>query len=364
MNKLTVPFFITHRGCPHRCVFCDQEKISGSTGDLPGEKEIIRKISEYRQTGGTKSMEVAFFGGSFTSLSVESRERLLRPLQPLLKSGEVGSIRISTRPDCVDPGIVAFLKDMGVSTVELGVQSMDDYVLELSGRGHGSGEVESAVSCLKSAGMGVGIQLMPGLPGDSPAGSLDSLCRVLELEPDFLRVYPTVVIAGTALEELYANGSYYPMTLDEAVGLCKVMLLESIRSGIPVIRMGLQPTDELRKPGNIVAGPWHPAFRQLVEAELCFDLLARIIGESCLHGGDVTVHCAPVRVADVIGQKRANAMRLLRQFGVKLAAVKPERGMSTMELGAVFGGAAFYGNMLKDLCYDLCSSEMCIHGAG
>jgi histone acetyltransferase (RNA polymerase elongator complex component) len=351
MNKLTVPFFIRHRGCPHRCVFCDQEKISGSTGDLPRETDIVEKVSGYGKTCVRESLEVAFFGGSFTSLSMECQEQLLRPLQPLLKSGEVSSVRISTRPDSVDSHVAAYLKNMGVATVELGVQSMDDNVLELSGRGHGSREVESAVSCLKYAGMAVGIQLMPGLPGDSPEKSLDSLRRVLALKPDFLRIYPTVVISGTALEELYVSGSYRPMTLDGAVGLCKVMLHESLRSGIPVIRMGLQPTDELRKPGVIVAGPWHPAFRQLVEAELCFDLLACVIGESSRHGDEVTVHCAPARISDVIGQKKTNVERLSRQFGVKLAAVNPEPGMSPMELSVVFDGRARTGNMLKDLNY-------------
>jgi histone acetyltransferase (RNA polymerase elongator complex component) len=200
--------------------------------------------------------------------------------------------------------------------------------------------------------MAVGIQLMPGLPGDSPEKSLDSLRRVLALKPDFLRIYPTVVISGTALEELYVNGSYHPMTLDGAVGLCKVMLQESRRSGIPVIRMGLQPTDELRKQGVIIAGPWHPAFRQLVEAELCFDLLACIIGESRRYGDEVTVFCAPARVSDVIGQRKTNVKRLSRQFGVKLAAIKPEPGMPPLELRVVYDGEARTGNMLRDLKYN------------
>ncbi len=353
MKKLTVPFFIAHRGCPHRCVFCDQVKISGSAEGLPGEREILGKIAEYGKTEGSKDLEVAFFGGSFTSLSTDSQKQLLSPLQPLLKSGEVGSIRISTRPDSVDNGSASFLKSLGVATVELGVQSMDDSVLELSGRGHGTREVETAVSFLKSQGLAVGIQLMPGLPGDTPAKSLGSLRRAMALKPDFLRIYPTVVISGTALEELYVIGSYRPMTLDGAVRLCKIMLHETLRSGIPVIRMGLQPTDELRKEGIIVAGPWHPAFRQMVEAELCFDLLACMIGESRMPGDEVTVLCAPARVSDVIGQRKMNVARLFRRFGLKLAAVKSERGMSPLELRVVCGAEARIGNVLKDLNYNL-----------
>lgn len=351
MKTLTVPFFITHRGCPHRCVFCDQRKISGSSGDLPREKEIVGKISEYRKTGRGKPLEVAFFGGSFTSLQLELQEQLLQPLQPLLESGEVDSVRISTRPDGIDPGTAAFLKERGVATVELGVQSMDDRVLELSGRGHSSGEVGRALSCLKKQGLTVGIQLMPGLPGDSAAKSLDSLRRVLALKPDFIRIYPTVVILDTALEKLYANGSYRPITLDDAVGLCKVMLHDALRAGIPVIRLGLQSTEELQKDGVIVAGPWHPSFRQLVESELCFDLLACIIEDQRLLGSEVVVHCAPSRVSDVIGQRKANIHRLSRQLGVKLAVIKADAEMSPLELRVEHAGGICEGNILKDLSY-------------
>ncbi len=357
MTKQTVPFFITHRGCPHRCVFCDQVKISGSAEGLLRKIEILQKIEEYRKTCGREMLEVAFFGGSFTSLSPESQEQLLAPLQPLLISGEVRSVRISTRPDSVDSRTAVFLKSLGVATVELGVQSMDDNVLELSGRGHGSTEVESAVSCLKKHGMAVGIQLMPGLPGDTPVKSLDSLRRVMALKPDFLRIYPTVVISGTALEVLYTNGSYRPMSLDGAIRLCKIMLHESLRAGIPVIRMGLQPTDELQKEGVIVAGPWHPAFRQMVEAELCFDLVKSIIKDFARSSDMVTVHCSPSRVSDVIGQRKMNLIRLSRQFGINFAAVKSEAGMSQHELTIESGGEVRTGNMLKNLHYNLEMNE-------
>jgi len=351
MKKLTVPFFISHRGCPYRCVFCDQIKISGSTEELPRESDIIGKIDEYRKTADGKEMEVAFFGGSFTSLPMAVQEQLLVPVQPLLSAGVVGSVRISTRPDSVDAASAVFLKKMGVVTVELGAQSMDGDVLELSGRGHGCKEVKNAVSVLKDEGLAVGIQLMPGLPGDTPAKSLVSLDRALALNPDFLRIYPTVVIAGTSLEEMYLRGSYRPMTLGAAVQLCKVMLVECLRSNVPVIRMGLQPTADLLAEGVIVAGPWHPAFRQMVEAELCFDLIGRVIHDTVAPDDTITVFCNPSRVSDVAGQRRINARRLIRQFGIRLAAVRPDPGLSPLELRVVSDSGVRKGNMLRDLHY-------------
>jgi histone acetyltransferase (RNA polymerase elongator complex component) len=351
MNKLTVPIFISHRGCPHRCVFCDQVKISGSAAMLPRESDLIGKIGEYTKTSNGRKLEVAFFGGSFTGLPVTAQEKLLVPLQPLLSAGEVASVRISTRPDSVDPASAAFLKRMGVGAVELGVQSMDDEVLELSGRGHGSREVADAVSVLKDEGLAAGIQLMPGLPGDSSAKSLASLHRALDLKPNFLRIYPTLVIAGTPLEDLYLHGSYRPMTLDRAVRLCKVMLVESLRSNVPVIRMGLQPTADLLTEGVIVAGPWHPAFRQMVEAELCFDLISSMIHGAVPCDDMVTVFCCPSRVSDVAGQRRANAERLRRQFGIRIAAVRPDPELTPFELIVVSNSGVRRGNMLRDLRY-------------
>jgi histone acetyltransferase (RNA polymerase elongator complex component) len=204
------------------------------------------------------------------ALPCQSDGQLL-PLQHLLAVGEVSGIRVSTRPDAIDLRTVTFLKGMGVAIVELGVQSMADDVLQLSGRGHGSNEVRKAVSCLRDAGLAVGLQLMPGLPGDTPGKALESLHVLLELKPDFLRIYPTLVIAGTELEKLYEDGSYQPMTLVDAVNLCKVMLHEAAVSGVPVIRMGCSRL-QCRTPNHCHQAV-SPAFRQLVEVELCYDLL-------------------------------------------------------------------------------------------
>lgn len=350
MKTPIVPFFITHRGCPHRCVFCNQDSIAGVASAFPTAAEIVEKVDEYRRSGGAESVEVAFFGGSFTGLSRTDQERLLSPLQPLLASGAVSSVRVSTRPDTIDEETVFLLDSYGVRIVELGVQSMDDGVLEMSGRGHVAIDVEKAVSCLKACGFRVGIQLMPGLPGDTSRTSLTSLSRVLNLGPDFLRIYPTVVIEGTSLAKSYAEGAYRPLSLRAAVSLCKVMLHRSLVAGVPVIRVGLQPTSELEREGVVVAGPFHPAFRQLVESELFFDLLSRLVADGNSDENGVTVCCAPSRVSDVIGQGRSN-IRLLAERGVRVVAVRGDELLSPMEIAVERYNGIRTGNILNDLHY-------------
>ncbi|MEI8355907.1 MAG: radical SAM protein [Deltaproteobacteria bacterium] len=358
MKRCIVPFFIAHRGCPHRCVFCDQLKISGSKNQFPAISEIIDTVIAYRKSSRFAAVEVAFFGGSFTALPVEEQEQLLLPLQPLIADGRVDSVRVSTRPDAVNALNAAYLKGMGVSTVELGVQSMSDEVLLLAGRGHNSQSVHEAVSFLKDAGITVGLQLMPGLPGDTPARSLDSLQTVLGMRPDFLRIYPTIVIAGTPLENLYNSGSFRPMTLAGAVDLCKVMLHRALRSGVPVIRIGVQPTAELQYPGVIIAGPFHPAFRQLVEGELCFDLLVKLTATSVCGEGPLTINCSPSRVSDVVGQRKVNMHRLSSRYGITVAAVRGDEKLSPSELCIASGGVECTANIIRDLDY---SREVITH---
>ena len=350
MRPLIVPFFISHQGCPHQCVFCDQVKISGGREKLPSGADIIARIAACRASAGFKPVEVAFYGGTFTNLPEEEQERLLLPLQPLLASGEVISVRLSTRPDAVDYGSARFLARMGVGTVELGVQSMDDEVLALSGRGHKAACTIEACRTLRRAGMTVGMQLMPGLPGDTGEKSLSSLESVLALRPDFLRIYPTLVIAGTRLEELYRSGGYTPLSLAEAVSLCKVMLHRALAESVRVVRIGLQPTAELETGGVIPAGPYHPAFRQLVEAELCYDLLRKLTS-GIRADSPVTVFCAPSRISDVIGQRRDNIKRLHREQGIKIASVKADPALSHLEIVIDHREGIMRGDIVRDMDY-------------
>lgn len=346
-----MPFFISHRGCPHRCVFCNQEKIAGANGDLPTAEEIRATVAAYQHSSGCRQVAVAFYGGSFTGLTREDQVRLLQPLQALLAKGEVSSIRVSTRPDSLDASAAAFLSASRVRTVELGVQSLDDRVLAEAERGHCAADVERAVSCLKGEGISVGLQLMPGLPGDSAEISVATLTRALILQPDFLRIYPTLVVAGAALARRFAEGRYTPLTLAEAVCLCKMLLHQALLAGVPVVRMGLQPTTDLERAGTILAGPFHPAFRQLVEAELCFDLLVKLIPPAAAGGGPYTISCSPARIADVVGQKRSNMQRLLRERGIRIARILGDPRLTPFDLIVEDSTGTRKGTILHDLRY-------------
>ena len=298
-------------------------------------------------------MDVAFYGGSFTSLPREDQLLLLGPLQNLLAAGDVSSIRISTRPDSLDAPAAAFLSESGVRTVELGVQSLDDTVLAQSERGHCAADVEKAVSCLQNEGISVGLQLMPGLPGDTRAISVSSLTRALALRPDFLRIYPTLVVAGTSLARCYAEGSYRPLSLGEAVSLCKILLHRALLAGVPVVRMGLQPTTDLETAGTILAGAYHPAFRQMVEADLCFDLLEKLIPLDAESAESFTVNCSPSRIADVVGQKRSNIRRLFRERGVRIGRVQGDSRLTPFDIVVEGSNGIRQGSIIKDLHYSV-----------
>ena len=314
---------------------------------LPSPEEIQERVRQYRVSSGQATVEVAFYGGSFTLLPFREQRDLLTPLQPLLDAGEVSAVRLSTRPDALCPDVIGLLRDFRVSLVELGVQSMDDAVLAASGRGHAAADTERAFSCLHDAGIDVGAQLMPGLPGDSPSGAIRSLHQVLALNPFCLRIYPTLVIEGTDLAERYRRGEYTPLSLKEAVSLGARLLHAALRADVPVIRMGLQATDTLTGPDGVVAGPWHPAFRHLVESELACDLLLHLTDGMT---GPVTVTAHPARLSAVTGQNCANRNRL-RERGVLMHKVLPDAGLSPHELAVTSDGFTRKGNIVTDLHY-------------
>lgn len=350
MKRVIVPFYISHQGCPHQCVFCDQKVITGSSGILPAADEILTAVREWRRSSGAEPVEAAFYGGSFTLLSRRQQQALLEPLQPLLQSGEVASIRVSTRPDAVDATTAGFLRESGVSLVELGVQSMDDRALELAGRGHTALDTIAAFAALRAAGVIVGAQTMPGLPGESGEGAIASFRRLLALRPDLVRIYPAVVLQGTGLARMYQQGDYLPLTLEEAVRVCKIMLHDADCAGIPVIRVGLQPTDELSSGSEVIAGPYHPAFRQLAQGERWFDLL-QVLGREFSPGTELTISTAMTEVSDVVGQKRRNIFRLERLSGLQVAAVYGDDALTAGTIRITGAGQTVHGDLLRDLNY-------------
>ena len=263
-----IPIFISHQGCPHQCVFCNQHHIAGQVKGT-GPAEVAPAIEEalvWLRRNREAEVQVAFYGGTFTGLSREHQAELLAAVAPFLADGRVHTIRLSTRPDRLTPDDATFLKRHGVTVVELGVQSMTPAVLDLCQRGHTAAEVRGAVAALRQAGVKVGIQLMAGLPGETPATLLASAHQVAALAPDFVRIYPTVVVAGSALAAWHATGQYRPLTLGRAVILVARMKALFDGVAIPVVRMGLHDSPGLA--AAIVAGPHHPAFGELVKAHL------------------------------------------------------------------------------------------------
>ena len=346
MKKVTVPFFISHQGCPHTCVFCDQRIISGANGALPTSEQIRDKIGLWRSTAGNRPLEVAFFGGTFTALPEDVQENLLVPLQPLLENGTIDSVRISTRPDCITAARVKWLSGMGVRTIELGVQSMEDAVLAASGRGHSAAESLNAIRILKGNGIQTGAQLMPGLPGDTPAISLASLERVIAAGADVLRIYPTVVLQGTELARRYAAGEFIPLNLDKGVSLCKLLLQRAMQAGIPVIRIGLQ-ADHGLDADSVLGGCWHPGLGQLVRSQLYNDLISRFVPAD----ERATLYCHPARLSDVMGMNRNN-LKLQAGRGV-MTDVIPDASLQKEELKVQTAHSCVTYSIITDLHYSI-----------
>lgn len=272
-----IPFFISHQGCPHQCVFCNQEVITGEVKkDVTGG--TVKKTLDQRLSGvdnQNREVEVAFYGGSFTGIPLGMQEELLGAVQPFLARGEVNSIRLSTRPDYIDHGIAAFLASYGVNTVELGVQSLDSEVLAASGRGHSREQVERAFAVLQKEKLQTGGQLMIGLPGDSHRRIMKSCRRLADLAPDLVRIYPALVLQGSPLARLYQEGRFRPLSLNETLALSAKLKEFFDQRDIPVIRMGLQPSLSLES--ELVAGPYHPAFGELVKSRVFFRRIRKIL---------------------------------------------------------------------------------------
>lgn len=270
-----IPIFISHQGCPHQCVFCNQNKISGVNNEVT-EKDVIETIDSYLNTIGSNSgtIEVSFFGGTFTAIPVEKQKELLKVTKRYKERGIVQKIRLSTRPDAISKYILEYLKEYKVDIIELGVQSLDDNVLKLSGRGHTVTQVEKSSKLIKEFGFVLGHQIMPGLPGSNYEIDIETAKKSVEMNPDICRIYPALVIKDTPMERMYMRGEYTPYTIEEAVGISKEILKIYKNNKINIIRIGLQPTDTLTLGKDIVEGPFHPSFRELVESSLICDVLS------------------------------------------------------------------------------------------
>ena len=316
MKHINVSLFVPHLGCPHRCVFCDQTAISGAGRPITKEDVVSACETAMRTPHRQEDAEIAFFGGSFTAVDRSVQRMCLETAAPYLKTGFSG-IRVSTRPDAVDEDSLRFLKHYGVTAVELGAQSMDNAVLALNERGHTAEETAGAAALVKEYGFSLGLQMMTGLPGATDQTDRNTADALIGLRPDTVRIYPTVVLRNTALTRMYAAGKYTPPTLGQSVTLCAELLNRFHAAGIPVIRLGLHAGGNISE--NYVAGPYHPAFRELCEAEICKDKIASLLSGHV--PGAYTILVAQGHASKAAGQKRSN-LRCFEEQGFRLKIVE------------------------------------------
>lgn len=335
-RPLVIPVFIPHTGCPHQCAFCNQMSITGEKSRLPSARQLEKQIEtflSYRK-GHRTEVQVAFYGGNFLGLKHETILRLLTETTRFVKDGRVDGIRFSTRPDTVDIARLDIIRDFPVKTIELGVQSMDDRVLALAERGHTVKDTRNAFSLLHEHNYEIGAQMMVGLPGDTRNLAIDTGCCIAALKPAFVRIYPTVVLAGSRLARWYKTGKYAPLSLDDCITLVKELYTAFHRQNIPVIRMGLQASEDLDREATVLAGPYHPAFGHLVYSEIFLDRATALL-EHTSHGDNPTVTLAvhPHDISRMRGLKNKNLEILKKKFDIVKINVLPDPDMEKDHVG-------------------------------
>ncbi len=312
LRHYTIPIFVPDLACPNRCVFCNQQKISGTLCQ-PSDIEIHEIITERLFTIPAGSeVEIGFFGGNFTGIPLNEQEHLLLLVQPYLKQGRVSAIRLSTRPDYIDQQRLDLLKAYDVRTIELGAQSLDEEVLKLTGRGHTVEDVRKASQMILDNGFSLGLQMMIGLPGDTTEKSEHTAREIIRLGATSARIYPTLVIRDTELETLYLEGKYIPLTIEEAVAWAKEIVLIFENAGVSIIRLGLHPSEGLLQGRNLVGGPFHVSFAELVHTEIWNDLL-RPLMESASEK-DIRIAVAEGQVNAAVGYGGKNRDMLKMNF--------------------------------------------------
>lgn len=339
-KQYIIPIFVPHLGCPNDCIFCNQKTISGQKKNMTKE-EADKIIKDYLSSIEKEDaeVEIAFFGGSFTAIEEEQQEELLQVAYKYIKEKKVSSIRISTRPDCIDKKILKRLKKYKVKTIELGVQSANNYILQKSNRGHSFEDVIKASKLIRWYGFELGHQMMVGLPESTRIDEINTAKALIKLKPKIVRIYPVLVVKNTKLEKDYTKGNYEPLPLVQAVEICKELVNMFNKKKISIIRIGLQTTEEIANPSEenseVVAGPYHPAFRQLVEAGLWYDAIVYKIKQLNVKVKEVEVRINPIDVNNVIGHKKDNVLKLKEIYDVDLVLKQDEsikQGKSKIEV--------------------------------
>lgn len=317
MKKRIIPIFVPHRGCPHDCIFCNQKKITGVSTEVTSEetRNIIEK--DLSTIPKDASVEIAFFGGSFTAIDENIQNELLLVAKEYVDKGLVSDIRMSTRPDCISEDILNRLKEYKTTVIELGVQSMDDKVLHDSARGHNIESVIKGANLIKESGINLGLQMMVGLPSDTEEKCINTAKRFIELNPFCVRIYPTLVVKDTGLETLLNEGEYKPFTLEQCISIVKKLLVLFYVNNINVIRVGLQATEDIQLGKEVVDGPYHPAFRELVEGEMIKDYIYYLVIRN------KTASCVEIKInnkniSKVIGNKKINKLFFKNKLNINM----------------------------------------------
>ena len=343
-KEYIIPIFVPNLGCPNDCTFCNQKKISGQQTNVTPD-DVKKTIEYYLENfkDSSKYVEVAFFGGSFTGIDEGVQKELLEAANEYIKKGKVNSIRISTRPDYINRKILKMLKKYKVKTIELGVQSANDYVLKRANRGHNFEDVKKASKLIRWNGFTLGHQMMVGLPESSRADEINTAKALVKLKPKMVRIYPVLVVKNTKLEQEYENGTYEPLSVVQAVEICKELVRIFDEKNINVIRVGLQNTEEISDPKNskseVVAGPYHPAFRQLVESGMWYDAIVSKIKKLNVKAKKVEVTVNPIDINNVIGHKKENVIKLNELYNVDLIVKQDKnikQGKSKIEVIQIY----------------------------
>ena len=314
-NQYTIPIFIPHKGCPHACVFCNQRRISGTIKDTTVEDvdNIIKEYLDY-YLNTDKKIEIAFFGGSFTGIDLSLQEAYLKVAYKYIIDGKVDSIRLSTRPDYINDEILTLLTKYGVKTIELGVQSMNDEILDKAKRGHTRDDVINASNLIRQYGIRLGHQIMIGLPYSSIDSEVYTIKECLKLEPEQLRIYPVYVIEDSELYEMYEAGEYKALEIGEAVNRCVAVIHECQKTNVQIIRLGLQSTSEITAKNANIYGPVSDNFAEYVMAAL---IRERIENEIVNKDGDIVVYVPKRYISATIGPKKINKIYFENKFNVK-----------------------------------------------
>ena len=329
-KEYIIPIFVPHLGCPNNCTFCNQKRISGQTKMVTAQdvKDTIDFFLKHFRDD-YKYVEVAFFGGSFTAIDEKTQVELLEAVQEYIQNKKVNSIRISTRPDCIDKEILKRMKKYHVKTIELGVQSTNNYILKRCKRGHTYEDTKKASKLIRRYGFILGHQMMVGLPESTKQDEINTAKELIRLKPKIVRIYPVLVIKDTELADEYERGDYTPLTVGQAVERCKEIVDLFNRNKINVIRIGLQNTEEISDPSteksSVIAGPYHPAFRQLVESSMWYDSIVNEIKKVNAKVKKVKIKANDINVNNIIGHKKENISKLKDIYDVDVVIERDDK---------------------------------------